>query len=84
MKSLKKKSQWEQREFNLIFPLQKIKFPEWVDKENTLQKNMLFQQTLRAIFIKQNPERRSQKKMASQRIFMEHINYNQHEACGNI
>ena len=39
------------------------------------------QQMLKAIFIKQSPIERSQK-MASQRIFMERINYMQHEAVG--
>lgn len=49
-------------------------------------KNMLFQQMLKAIFIKQSPTERSiaerSQKMASQRISMEHTNHMQRAAVG--
>lgn len=54
-KSANLKSQQQQKGFVPICYLQKVRFPEWIDKENTLLKKYAISANAKAVFIKQTP-----------------------------
>lgn len=66
------KSQQQQKGFVPICYLQKVRLPEWIDKENTFLKKICYFSKCKGSFHKANIIKRSQKKMASQRSYGTH------------